>query len=316
MFDGSVWNGHSNCAYTFNWNNTFPTTPAIRNGAMTQIDLSPSTPAPATVGDSATGFSTPSTCTCSTTGAADRHRDAIEPRAVRSPLAAAVGCHAARRGRAPRPNITYGRSLGGTDAISRLGDAEILSASHPVARCLAQLAAAPKPSGADEPPKSALVAPVRLDSEAVPYPDGAQGDATVVLELEIEQDGRVGTATVREGHAPFDNAARTAAIEWRFAPATRNGLPVRARVLAKVSFRAPQPVEARPAADSRPEGDEKAAAAPMPVVEPPPVEVSVVGEAREELGSTRIPRNETRLIPARLPIRFGWSKCFPELRPS
>ena len=34
MFDGSVWNGHSNCAYTFGWNNTFPTTPAIKNGAI------------------------------------------------------------------------------------------------------------------------------------------------------------------------------------------------------------------------------------------------------------------------------------------
>ena len=46
MFDGSVWNGHSNCAYTFSWNNTFPTTPAIKNGAMTEIDLSPSNTSP------------------------------------------------------------------------------------------------------------------------------------------------------------------------------------------------------------------------------------------------------------------------------
>ena len=106
------------------------------------------------------------------------------------------------------------------------------------------LAAVPARSSADEPPKSSLVAPARLDSDAVPYPAGAEGEASVVLELEIEQDGRVGSATVREGQAPFDAAARTAALEWRFAPATRNGLPIRARVLAKVTFRAPQPVEA------------------------------------------------------------------------
>ena len=99
--------------------------------------------------------------------------------------------------------------------------------------------------------------------------------------------------------------------EWRFSPATRNGLPVRARVLAKVSFRAPQPVEAPPREASLPQADQKAAPAPTPSVEPPPVEVSVVGEAREELGSTHIPRNETRLIPGAFADPFRVVEVLP-----
>ena len=107
----------------------------------------------------------------------------------------------------------------------------------------------------------------------------------------------------------------TAAREWRFSPATRNGLPVRARVLAKVSFRAPPPVEAPSAETSPPEGDQKETAPPGPVAEPPPVEVSVVGETREELGSTHIPRNETRLIPGAFADPFRVVEVLPGVAP-
>jgi len=65
---------------------------------------------------------------------------------------------------------------------------------------------------------------------------------TVVLELEIERDGTVGSVSVREGPTPFADVARASAKEWRFSPATRNGLPIRARVLAKVLFHPPEPI--------------------------------------------------------------------------
>jgi len=172
------------------------------------------------------------------------------------------------------------------------------------------LVGTPSRSRADPPPKTDVVAPVQLDPVPVPYPAGEQVDASVVLELEIEQDGRVGSVAVREGHAPFDDAARNAARDWRFSPATRNGLPIRARVLAKVAFRVP-PVEA-PEAMRQPEAPPSA---PLPVEEPPPVEVSVVGEGREELGSTHIPRNETRLIPGAFADPFRVVEILPGVAP-
>src|SRR6478736_4160022 len=87
-------------------------------------------------------------------------------------------------------------------------------------------------ASADDAPRAGIVAPSRIDEEPMPYPDGATGDAVVVLELEIERDGRVGSASVQEGQPPFAEAARRSAITWRFTPATRNGLPIRARILA------------------------------------------------------------------------------------
>src|SRR5262245_35738396 len=87
---------------------------------------------------------------------------------------------------------------------------------------------------AQEAPQAEIVPPVQLDTSAAPYPQGASGEATVVLELEVEKDGTVGRIVVREGAPPFSDAARTAAERWRFTPATRNGLPIRARILAKI----------------------------------------------------------------------------------
>ncbi len=51
------------------------------------------------------------------------------------------------------------------------------------------------------------------------------------------------------------------------------------------------------------------------VLEPPPVEVSVVGERREELGSTHIPRNETRLIPGAFADPFRVVEILPGVAP-
>src|SRR5262249_2329303 len=42
----------------------------------------------------------------------------------------------------------------------------------------------------------------------VPYPEGGQGDATVVLVLVIEKDGTVRSAQAESGREPFATAAR------------------------------------------------------------------------------------------------------------
>src|SRR5215472_13875491 len=58
---------------------------------------------------------------------------------------------------------------------------------------------------------------------SVPYPPTAKGDAAVGLLLTIDDDGTVQSASVTSGDEPFATAARTAALGWRFVPATRDG---------------------------------------------------------------------------------------------
>jgi hypothetical protein len=160
-----------------------------------------------------------------------------------------------------------------------------------------------------------IAPPVQIDPVPPAYPTGATGDATVILELEIERDGTVGNVSVREGATPFSEVARISAKEWRFSPATRNGLPIRARIMAKVLFHPPEPIA--PAGDTSP-GSEAPATGPTssePAAPPPPVDVTVVGERREELGSTHIPRNEIRLVPGAFADPFRVIEVLPGIAP-
>src|SRR6186713_2661042 len=79
-------------------------------------------------------------------------------------------------------------------------------------------------------PAPELTPPVAQSSTDVAYPAGAEGDATVVLELVVEKDGSVSSATVVEGEPPFADPARTAALTWRFTPAQKDNQPVAARI--------------------------------------------------------------------------------------
>jgi hypothetical protein len=74
-----------------------------------------------------------------------------------------------------------------------------------------------------------LTPPAALGSTEVPYPEGADGDAAVVLELVVEKDGSVSSATVVEGAEPFAERARATALTWRFTPAQRGPDVVAAR---------------------------------------------------------------------------------------
>src|SRR5690606_32058459 len=114
--------------------------------------------------------------------------------------------------------------------------------------------------------------PVVQHDTQVPYPDGAEGDATVVLELVVGEDGRVAEVRVIEGAAPFAEHARRAVEGWRFEPARRDGVRVAARIQARIDFHAPEAPVAPPVAAA----DTQAGA---PVDEP--IEVTVLGERRE-----------------------------------
>ncbi len=179
-----------------------------------------------------------------------------------------------------------------------------------------------RPASAQE---GAVRAPIGVETPSAPYPRGATGDALVVLELEVAEDGTVVKALVREGTEPFAEIARRTTLGWRFEPATRNGIPVRARVLARVLFQElepqPEPVAVEQTREGAPTGEALPPGAPLlapaaPDAVPPPLEVTVVGEQREELGSIHIPRNETRQIPEPSAIRFASSRSCPASRPS
>ena len=92
------------------------------------------------------------------------------------------------------------------------------------------------PVVAPVPPAPALRPPVAQGSTDVPYPPGAQGDAAVLLELVVDEDGYVTSALVVEGAAPFAEQARRAVLAWRFAPARRGDTPVAAKIRARVEF--------------------------------------------------------------------------------
>ncbi|HET7540028.1 MAG TPA: TonB family protein [Polyangiaceae bacterium] len=173
--------------------------------------------------------------------------------------------------------------------------------------------------------KPEVVAPTQIAADPVPYPPNAHGAAEVVLELVIAQDGTVGDVQVREGSEPFASAAQRAVSTWQFTPATRDGIPIRARITAKVSFREPVIVPqapAQPAPNAAKVSNETTsnqatsnAAPKTEPVAPAATEIRVLGEERQELGSLHIPRSETRLIPGAFADPFRVVEVLPGVAP-
>lgn len=73
------------------------------------------------------------------------------------------------------------------------------------------------------------------------YPEGAEGDAAVIVKLVVEKDGTVAGAEVVDGKEPFASAAVAAARSFTFVPAKRDGAPIRAAIRVQVTFTAPAP---------------------------------------------------------------------------
>jgi TonB family protein len=163
--------------------------------------------------------------------------------------------------------------------------------------------------------KPEVVAPTQVAAEPVPYPATGHGNAEVVLELVIAQDGSVADVALREGAEPFASAARIAVARWQFTPATRDGMPIRARITAKVSFSEPLAPPAV-AAETIPGSAPATNAAPAaPAAPPAPTEIRVLGEDRQELGSLHIPRSEARLIPGAFADPFRVVEVLPGVAP-
>jgi hypothetical protein len=157
-----------------------------------------------------------------------------------------------------------------------------------------------------------LTPPIAQSSTDVPYPEGASGDATVLLELVVEKDGSVSSAAVVEGEEPFAEQARSAALSWRFTPAQRGHQPVAARIRASVGFRSePRDPVAPIAAPAL--GSEPPVSAPAPAP-PPPVEVTVVGE-RREIGQTTLSKSDVREMPGAFGDAFRAIEALPGVTP-
>jgi len=160
-----------------------------------------------------------------------------------------------------------------------------------------------------------ITAPTPIGSIEVEYPAGAHGDAEVDLELLLAEDGTVAKADVKQGAPPFADAARVRAAKFAFHPATKNGIPVRARIAIRVLFHEPPPPPPPP-----PEAPDSVtpAAPPPPAAAPQPaqaVEVTVLGEQRAEIGSIHIPKEEARRVPGAFADPFRVVEVLPGVAP-
>ena len=91
----------------------------------------------------------------------------------------------------------------------------------------------PKVAGTDVP------APRRLKFVAPAYPAEAQMRGLrgiVILELIVDEQGRVATADVVRSVPPFDEAALSAARQWEYEVTQVDGRPVRVRVTVPITF--------------------------------------------------------------------------------
>jgi hypothetical protein len=157
------------------------------------------------------------------------------------------------------------------------------------------------------------IVPPRLLSDAtVSYPEGASGDATVVLTLTLNADGTVRSAVPAEDNEPFSSAAAGRAAGWKFQPATRGGKSIAARIRMEVAF-----VEPRPVPVSLPEEDPGPEGTPIPTrPETDDVRDVVVRGARGEPSRTvSLSRAEVRQLPGAFGDPFRAVEVMPGVTP-
>lgn len=103
------------------------------------------------------------------------------------------------------------------------------------------LAASPAPVRAQEPKVAGtdVPAPRRTKFVAPAYPAEAQMRGLrgiVIIEIVVDELGRVASADVIRSVPPFDDAALSAARQWEYEPTLVGGRPVRVRVTVPITF--------------------------------------------------------------------------------
>ena len=71
---------------------------------------------------------------------------------------------------------------------------------------------------------------------APPYPSNAKGSATVVMQVDVSDQGRVDSARVLAAGSAFDAAALDTVKAWTFRPAVRANRPAASRAFVVFSF--------------------------------------------------------------------------------
>ena len=176
---------------------------------------------------------------------------------------------------------------------------------------LALLLAASRAVAQPAPDAAPVVTPPRLVSDAtLLYPEGATGDARVILTLEIDAKGAVTSAKPDATNEPFSSLAATRALGWRFVPAKRNGVPVPARIKIEVAFQEPEP---QPEPVAPPE--EQPVDAPAPAQPQQKIEIIVQGEWPDPGRTASLTRAEVRQIPGTFGDPFRAIEALPGVTP-
>lgn len=97
--------------------------------------------------------------------------------------------------------------------------------------------------GADTQDEVSVIPPAVLEEAPVELPEGNGKSGRVLLLVTVEADGSVQNVAVREGLSQaIDDAAIAAVRRWKFAPATRDGQPIAARIFVAIAVKAqPKP---------------------------------------------------------------------------
>lgn len=187
--------------------------------------------------------------------------------------------------------------------------------------CFALAFAFAVPSRADDAgaPVQILVAPKAIDAGSVPYPDGAKGDAEVIVELVVDTAGAVKDAKIIDGPEPFAAAVLGAATKFTFEPARRGDVPVTARIRMKISFHPPVviPPEDAGATDAGDAGapvDAGPKAVSVGKIEDDIEDVTVFGK-RKEVGQLSLGGAEVRQIPGAFGDAFRALEALPGVTP-
>ncbi len=226
----------------------------------------------------------------------------------------AASCSTRRR---TRSRLRCARSAVGALAVVSVGLASALVGSD--ARAQDE---PPAPSAADAIVPPRLLAPIQAG-----YPEGAEGDAAVIVAVTVGVDGSVQNARVIEGAEPFAGRALEAIGAARFVPAMRGGVAVAATVRFRIDFAkpaapAPPPVSTaeappEPASPPPPAAGDVAGDVPPPPQEPRPSEVLIRGGK----GAVGAPitdsygRTEVRQLPGAFGDPFRAIEVSPGLTP-
>lgn len=172
---------------------------------------------------------------------------------------------------------------------------------------------AAQPAGRD-----GLRPPEALSALSAAYPEGAKGDAVVIVQLTVQPDGQVSDAQAVGASGVFADAATAASRAWRFKPALRAGKAVAARIRVEVSFVQPRAPEESVVDAAGTRSDVKPAAVPSSPPAPPAPEAIaeiVVSAERPAPAVSSLTRGEVRQLPGAFGDPFRAIEALPGVTP-